>query len=131
MTILYEKIGRRYHPVKTDDWHQEIRSMDFAGPGCILVTVNGACTSYLHRVNPDYAAVLAALKLARNACQEAMHKAAEFKPKVTTLSKRHQNAYARYQAAIPKAERQALWAGSIQDGLDAMEKVLMDRIARP
>jgi hypothetical protein len=58
----------------------------------------------------------------------AMHKAAEFKPKATRLSEAHQRFYRRYLAAIPQEEREALWAGSIQDGLDAAEKVLKDKI---
>lgn len=130
MTILYEKIGRRYHPVMMDDWYKEARMYDMAKPGHILVSIDGNCTSYLRDVAPDRAPVLAALKECREAILAAMHKAAEFRPKVTKLSLAHQRAYAVYQAAIPPSERQALWAGSIQDGLDAAEKVLAGRIGK-
>jgi hypothetical protein len=128
MTILYEKVGRRYKPVMTDDWSAECRLSDMLRPGHMLVTVDGACRSYLRNVAPDRASVLAALAEFRSAVLEAMHNAAEFRPRVEKLSKRHQNAYARYQAAIPKAERAALWAGSIQDGIDAAVKVLEARV---
>ena len=128
MTILYEKVGRRYKPVMTDDWRHQSRLCDMVSPGAMLVVTNDHCISYFRQVNPDYAAVLAALKIAREACVEAMHKAAEFKPRTTPLSKRHANAYARYMAAIPRHEREGLWAGSIQDGMDAMEKVLTEKV---
>jgi hypothetical protein len=128
MTILYEKVGRRYKPVMTDDWYHQTRLADMAKPGHILVCITGNCTSYQHSVNPDHAVVLAALRDCREAMFAAMHKAAEFKPKTTKLSEAHQMAYAKYQAAIPKEEREALWAGSIQDGLDAAEKCLMSWI---
>jgi hypothetical protein len=124
MTILYEKIGRRYKPWATDEWRQ----FDMARPGHMLISVNGNCTSYMRGVDPDRAPVLAALKECGDAIRDAMHKAAEFKPKVTKLSLAHQRAYAVYQAAIPPSERQALWAGSISDGIDAAIKVIEDRI---
>ena len=125
MTILYEKIGRRYKPWATDEW----RKLDMARPGHMLISVDGNCTSYLRGVDPDRAPVLAALKECRDAILNGMHKAAEFKPKVTKLSRAHQRAYATYQAAIPPSERQALWAGSIVDGVDAAIKVIEDRIS--
>jgi hypothetical protein len=128
MTILYEKVGRRYKPVMTDDWQHQSRMFDMVRPGAMLVVTNGNCASHIHKVNPDYAAVLAALKIARDACADAMHKAAEFKPRTTQLSKRHAKAYAAYMKAIPQSEREGLWAGSIADGLDAMEKALLSQI---
>jgi hypothetical protein len=128
MTILYEKVGRRYKPVMTDDWFAECRMADMLRPGHLLVTVDGNCRSYMRNVDPDRAAVLAALAEFRAAVRDSITAAAEFRPKVTKLSKRHQDAYARYQAAIPKAERCALWAGSIGDGIDAAVKVLEARV---
>jgi hypothetical protein len=125
MTILYEKVGRRYKPVMTDGWYTDRRIADMVRPGAMLVVTSDNCTSYFRKVNPDYAAVLAALKVAREACADAMHKAAEFKPRTTILSERHAKAYAAYMKAIPKAEREGLWAGGINDGLDALEKELL------
>jgi len=126
MTILYEKIGRRYKAWATDEWRQ----FDMARAGHMLISVDGNCTSYMRGVEPDRAPVLAALKECREAILAAMHKAAEFKPKATKLSLAHQRAYAVYQAAIPPSERQALWAGSIRDGIDAAIKVIEARIGK-
>ena len=130
MTILYEKRGRRYHPVMMDDWYRDHRLMDMVKPGAMLVIVDDYCKHYIHNVDTARAEVLAALKECREAIGTAMHRAAEFKPKSEKLSVRHQKAYAAYQAAIPKAEREALWAGSIADALDAAIKVLEERVGK-
>ena len=128
MTILYEKVGRRYKPVMTDDWYTDRRLVDMVRPGHMLVSVDDSCTHYMRGVDPEYAEVIAALQECREAMLSAMHKAAEFKPKATKLSDQHQKAWQKYQAAIPADERQALWAGSISDGLDAAIEVLRIRL---
>lgn len=128
MSILYEKVGRRYKPVMTDDWYSMTRMFEMEKPGHILVSIDGHMTCTLRGVDPARAEVLAALKEFREAISAGMHKAAEFKPRCEKLSTRHQKAYAVYQSSITKAEREALWAGSIQDGLDAAEQVLAGRL---
>jgi hypothetical protein len=84
--------------------------------------------SYVYDVPPRRAPAVAALYEVRDAMLEAAHKVAEFKPKITKLSKRHKAAYRKYQESIPASERCALWAGSLQDGIDAAIKVLEARL---
>jgi hypothetical protein len=124
--IYYEKRGRRYHPIATDDW----RTMEGLHEGAHLVIIGNGCTMTRINVVPDHAAALAALRTARDAITEEMHKAAEYLPKRIPLTELHRRAFAAYQAAIPPHEREALWAGSIQDGLDAAERALMDEIEK-
>jgi len=130
MSILYEKIGRRYKPVMTNDWYHMGRMFEMEKPGHILVSIDKSMMCILRQIDPARVEVLAALKECREAISDGMHKASEFKPRREKLSVRHQEAYALYQASIPKEEREALWAGSIQDGLDAAEKVLAERISK-
>ncbi len=130
MTILYEKVGRRYRPVMSDDWYSDQRMVDMERPGHLLVTIDDHCQHYMRDVKPEYAPVMAALIELREEMLKAMHRAAEFKPKSTRLSEAHQKAYAQYQDSIPVEEREALWAGSIADGLDAALTVLKNRVIK-
>jgi len=124
VTTLYEKVGRRYKPVREHDtviWES-------LPAGYSLIFTKPGGRSYMYNVLPDRASAVAAMHEVREAMLEAAHKVAEFKPKTTKLSKKHQEAYQKYQESIPESERCALWAGSLQDGLDAAIKVLEERM---
>lgn len=124
MTTLYEKVGRRYKPVREHDtvvWES-------LPAGYTLVFTRPGGRSYMHAIIPDRASVVAALHEVREAMLEAAHKVAEFKPQTAKLSKKHQAAYQKYQEAIPASERCALWAGSLPDGIDAAIKILDEKL---
>lgn len=124
MTTLYEKVGRKYKPVREHDtvvWES-------LPAGYSLIFTKPGGRSYMYNVMPDRAAAVAAMHEVREAMLDAAQKVAEFKPQTAKLSKKHQAAYKKYQESIPASERCALWAGSLQDGLDAAIKVLGERM---
>jgi len=124
VTTLYEKVGRKYKPVREHDavvWES-------LPAGYSLIFTKPGGRSYMYNVMPDRAAAVAAMHEVREAMLDAAQKVAEFKPQTAKLSKKHQAAYKKYQESIPASERCALWAGSLQDGLDAAIKVLGERM---
>lgn len=80
--IYYEKVGRRYVPVAEydDDF------MDSFTKGTHLVMSYPGGTSRRYNINPDYAAMIAAGRVAEEAICESMRKASEMKPQRTPIT---------------------------------------------
>jgi hypothetical protein len=74
MTTLYEKRGRRYHPVA------EMFSLDSLPIGIHLVTVQAGLQTVTYNVNPDHASLIAASRDAKAAMCAAMHRAMAREP---------------------------------------------------
>jgi hypothetical protein len=117
VTILYEKIGRRYHPVR------DTAAYDGCGKGYWLVSVDKGCTSVRQCVNPDYAGFLAAASIAHDAMVDAARKASESVPRKRPLTPREQKAFAAYQEIMGE-DSMWLQSGSAWDiaqaGIDAV-----------
>jgi hypothetical protein len=74
--IYYEKIGRKYIPVKEYDSD----FMDSYPQGAHLVVCKLGSTSKKYSIDPDYAAMIAAGTVAQDAICDAIIKASELKP---------------------------------------------------
>ena len=106
--IYYEKVGRRYVPVREYD-------SDFTyslpkGTHIIMSYPGGSSTRY--NINPNYAAMIAAGRVAEDAISRAVTKASEmrpYKPPITEKQKQAWDALAeafgneRYYIEIPSA----------------------------
>lgn len=93
---LYRKQGRRYVPVSEyermqgDEWQA----------GSHLTVVAPGCTFTRYRVNPDKAALLAALYIHRDACIEAIRKMTEARPSIKEpLTPKQAKAWQQWQEA--------------------------------
>ena len=73
--IFYEKIGRKYVPVK--EYDSEL--MDSFPKGAHLVVCNPGSTSYKYNVDPDYASLIAAGYAARDVLANGLVKASEMR----------------------------------------------------
>lgn len=73
--IFYEKVGRRYVPVS--EYDQEL--MDSFGHGDHLISVYPGGSSRRYRINPNYAALIAAGRVACESMHDAIRKAVEMK----------------------------------------------------
>ena len=80
--IYYEKIGRRYHPVA--EYDNDL--LDSFPKGSHLVLVYPGGTSRRFNVEPDYAAMIAAGRVAEEAICEVMRKASELRPQQTPIT---------------------------------------------
>jgi hypothetical protein len=87
--IYYEKVGRRYVPVAEydDTW------MDSLPKGTHLIMCYPGGTSRRFNVDPNYAAMIAAGRLAEDAVCRAISKASELRPQTTPLTEGQRRAW--------------------------------------
>lgn len=87
--IYYEKVGRRYVPVAEYDGD----FMDSFHKGNHLVMVYPGGTSRRFNIDPNYAAMIAAGRLAEDAICRALNKASEMRPARTPITPAQQRAW--------------------------------------
>jgi len=87
--IYYEKKGKRYVPVAEydSDW------MDSFHKGTHLLMVYPGGQSRRFNIDPNYAAMIAASRVAEEAMIRAMHKASEMRPKQTPITEGQRKAW--------------------------------------
>jgi len=87
--IYYEKKGNRYVPVAEydSDW------MDSFHKGTHLLMVYPGGQSRRFNIDPNYAAMIAASRVAEEAIIQAMHKASELKPTQTPITEGQRKAW--------------------------------------
>ena len=87
--IYYEKVGRKYVPVAEydSDW------MDSFHKGTHLLMVYPGGQSRRFNIDPNYAAMIAASRVAEEAIIRAMHKASELKPVRTPITEGQRKAW--------------------------------------
>ena len=74
--IFYEKVGRKYVPISEYDSNL----MDGYSYGTHLLMVYPGGASRRYNIDPNYAAMIAASRVAEEAMIRAMHKASELRP---------------------------------------------------
>lgn len=106
--IYYEKRGRRYYPVAEYDNHL----LDSFPKGNHLVSVYPGGSSRRFNVEPNYAAMIAAGRVAEDAISLAVVKASEMRPHNTPITEKQRKAWenlaksfgdSRYYVEIPSA----------------------------
>jgi hypothetical protein len=87
--IFYEKKGRRYVPIKEYDseW------VDSFPKGNHLVMVYPGGSSRRYNIDPNYAAMIAAGRVAEDAISKAVVKASEMRPHRTPITEKQQKAW--------------------------------------
>ena len=87
--IYYEKHGRRYIPVS--EYDNDL--MDSFSKGTHLVMVYPGGASRRYNIDPNYATMIAAGRVAEEAMIRAMHKASEMRPARTPITPGQQRAW--------------------------------------
>ena len=87
--IYYEKIGRKYVPVA--EYDSDL--IDSFGKGSHLVICHPGGQSRRYNIDPAYAPMIAAARVAEDAMMQAMHKASELKPTQTPITEGQQKAW--------------------------------------
>ena len=87
--IYYEKVGRKYVPVA--EYDSDLT--DSFGKGSHLVICYPGGQSRRYNIDPDYAALIAAARVAEDAMIQAMIKGSELKPKQTPITLGQQRAW--------------------------------------
>jgi hypothetical protein len=80
--IYYEKVGRKYVPVS--EYDSDLT--DSFGKGSHLVICYPGGQSRRYNIDPDYAALIAAGRVAEDAMIQAMSKASELRPATTPIT---------------------------------------------
>lgn len=80
--IFYEKVGRRYKPV----YEYDQTLMDSFPQGSHLVVCYPGGQSKRYNINPNYAALIAAGRVAENAMSDAVRRASELRPRKNPIT---------------------------------------------
>jgi hypothetical protein len=87
--IYYEKVGRRYVPVAEYDGDY----LDSFPKGNHLVSVYPGGSSRRYNIDPNYAAMIAAGRVAEDAISHAISKASEMRPRRTPITEKQRKAW--------------------------------------
>jgi len=120
--VFYRKVGRRYEAVSYYD--SEI--MSSMPPGVHLICVLPGERSFIHRVDPAYAPVLAALRLHRDVILKSLREGA-----ATTSSRpltKKELAGLKAYTAVTGNDSMLLSAPSAMGIVDALERALVEAI---
>lgn len=94
--VYYEKRGRRYVPIAEYDSDY----LDSFPKGDHLVSVYPGGSSRRFCIDPNYAALIAAGRVAEDAICSALHKASEAKPKERPITERQRAAWEEMKRAF-------------------------------
>jgi hypothetical protein len=94
--IFYEKVGRRYVPVQEYDDYL----IDAFPKGAHLVMSYPGGTSRRYNVDPNYAAMIAAGRVAEDTMSRAIYQASEAQPKERPITERQRAAWEEMKAAL-------------------------------
>lgn len=94
--IYYERVGRRYVPVS--EYDNDL--MDSFTQGTHLVQVYPGGSSRRYNIDPNYAAMIAAGRVAGDAICRAISKAAEMRPKSTPITPAQKAAWEKLSKAF-------------------------------
>ena len=119
--IYYEKVGRRYVPVSEYDSEY----LDSFSKGTHIVMCYPGGQSRRYNIDPNYAAMIAAGRVAEDAISKAVHQASEMRPHNKPITEKQRKAWEnlakafgsdRYYIEIPSAREIA------EEGVKAMQQ---------
>ena len=119
--IFYEKIGRRYKPV----YEYDQTMMDAFPKGNHIVMCYPGGQSRRYNIDPNYAAMIAAGRVAEDAISSAIHKASELSPKREPLTKAQLKAWQNLAKEFGE-ELCTLQGASTRDIAEAGVKAMME-----
>ena len=123
--VYYEKVGRKYVPVAEYDSDY----LDAFPKGSALVMCYPGGQSRRYNIDPNYAALIAAARVAEDAMIHAMRKASELKPKQTPITEGQRRAWLKLAQEFGD-ELATLNGASSYDITQAGLKALKDEAAK-
>ena len=94
--VFYEKRGRRYVPVS--EYDSELFNSMGKGSHLVMCYPGGHSTRF--NINPNYAALIAASRVAEDAMSSALLKASEMRPKHQPITEEQRKAWQNLQRAF-------------------------------
>ena len=123
--IFYEKVGKRYKPVK--EYDSEL--MDAFYKGTHIVVCRPGIKSYSYNIDPMFAPMLAAGKYAEDSMSSAIVKAMEYKPKQQALTERQQELWKELKKSFADQDF-AIHGASASDAAKAGIKALEQEVEK-
>lgn len=122
-TTYYEKIGRRY--VAVSEWDPDL--VDALPKGNHLIMVYPGGTSRRYNIDPAYAPMIAAGRIAEEAIRLRMAKEQELRP-VSKITVQQRRAFDRFLETMPEDDphRNMMTHGSIHDCIEAGVKAMSE-----
>jgi hypothetical protein len=119
--IYYEKVGRRYRPVA--EYDSDLVDSFHKGTHLVMVYPGGSSRRY--NIDPNYAAMIAAGRVAEDAMCKAMLDASELRPQRTPLTEGQQRAWRKLAKEFGD-ELCTLQGSSTRDIVEAGVKAMQD-----
>jgi hypothetical protein len=119
--IYYEKVGRKYVPVSEYDSEY----LDSFSKGTHLVMVYPGGQSRRYNIQPNYAAMIAAGRVAEDAICRAISKASELRPKNTPITEAQRKAWKKFSKEMGD-ELGTLYGLSAYDCAEAGMKAMVE-----
>ena len=119
--VFYEKVGRRYVPVY--EYDQTLMDAFPKGAHLVLCYPGGQSTRY--NVEPNYAAMIAAGRVAEDAISAALMKASDLRPKTAPLTQEQKDAWENLVKAFGPEARYLEWPSArevCEEAVKAMQK---------
>lgn len=123
--IYYEKVGRKYIPVS--EYDSDLLDAFPKGNHLIMSYPGGKSTRY--NVDPNYAAMIAAGRVAEDAITNAMHKASELRPaRSHSITPEQRKLFDAFLASMPEddPQRNMMTYGSLRDSAEAGIKAMQE-----
>lgn len=128
--IFYEKVGRRYVPVS--EYDSDL--VDGLPKGSHLLQVYPGGQSTRYNIDPAFAPMIAAGRIAEDAMCKAMNKASELRPARTPITPAQQRAWKKLAESFGD-ELATLHGSSVHDivqaGIDAMQTEAVGLMKNP
>jgi hypothetical protein len=113
--IFYEKVGRRYKPVY--EYDNELLDALPKGTHLVICYPGGKSTRY--NIDPNYAAMIAAGRLAEDAITQSIQHSTELRPMNRAMDEDLQRRWKEFIATVPDQFRFMFTHGSAHDAAEA------------
>jgi hypothetical protein len=123
--VFYVKEGRKYKPVS----YYDSRVMDGFGVGTHIVMVYPGGSSRRYQIDPNYAAMIAAGRVAEDAISQAIVKASDMRPHRKSITEEQRMAWENLSKAFGE-ERYAVEIPSAREIAEAGVKAMQEEADR-
>lgn len=120
--IFYEKVGRRYKPVY--EYDQTIMDAFPKGTHIVMCYPGGQTRRY--NIDPNYAAMIAAGRIAEDAICRRIQQETELRPANREIDKETQRKWKKFIATVPEDFRFMFTHGSARDAAEAGVKAMQE-----
>jgi hypothetical protein len=120
--IFYEKVGRRYRPVS--EYDNDLLDAFPKGTHLVICYPGGKSTRY--NIDPNYAAMIAAGRLAEDAITQSIQHSTELRPMNRTMDEDLQRRWKRFIKTVPEEFRFMFTHGSAHDAAEAGVRAMQE-----